>query len=1538
MNKRIISLVLCLSMLIGISPLGAVVALSTNGNSDEFVNYGADIGNTAEINDYFPIPITDDPKKVNNPWGTECEFVSETDVPSGLLLVITNYYLSAKGDLWYKVTAAPSHTLPQKLQEYPWIYQDNVNRPLGESITIHNTAVNAVFDADGNSVSSVVMSAYDEVELTCDTSLQGKIDYQWQIKIDNEWIDIYGQTRQKITVTAGLLVNAFEDEFEADIRCITKSGSKSVVGEAIRIKMEPYVQTESYALRSAYNATPAAEDDEYRYITVRYLFENGEEAANPFVAKVLKNEALSVTVDFPTVQGYKPYYQEERQDSLIIDEVVGTENITYTVYYKPTDVEYHIDVYFQNVEDDGYTFQSTETLMGLTGSKVPLKTATYEGMYELLHDTPTIAANGSTRIEVRFNRLYYITRIELDGGYGVYSTYARYGTKLSDNIGTPIRPGYSFVGWDDISSGTGDGIADVIPDTVSAGDRHFKAIWKENPTAEVRIAFWGENPNDESYSYIESQVLEVKPGTELTYGTGGYICGLQQHTHGSGCTYICGLEAHTHKASCYALTCNKEHLHNDSCYDCGQTGHTHGKACYSNVGNQDSPYYPPRNPVNGQIYSEWQIIRTSKYIYINGVWYRYDGNASDGSVVSPICGKTESTHEHNDGCLGCGKEEHTHTDYTGACYTLTCSTKEHTHKAECYACIQHQHSDSCRINNFKGYDSNKWTLVKSDTVTVAADGSTVMNVYFDRTSFTMTFKQEGYNGATLGTIYDKWGADIRVRFKKISEDNTFFWSEKQNGGSPWTSFMDVMPAKNMTYYADSQSGSTTHTARYYGQMLNSNEYEELYAVTLKGGSSITVTKEEFVEIEGFEFNDSKSTDTGSKFNGAKFYYDRLSFNLEFYSGASCVRTESLLYEESFAQFQNYTPEFPDEYEKGSRRFVGWYLNPECTGKQVVLSEMKMPAANMTLYAKWELVTHEVNIYKEKHDDGTFGDSVLPDGQQPDPVLHGQKVFQQDFTLPIPENKPYEFVGWFYMDGDTEKMWDFEHSVVVRDTDIYAKWSAEVLVPYTVRYVVQNSDGTTQIAETTEGSALAGTTVTFNAKVSAELYEGYREGYFPLTPSHSLTMDVTQSETGMFYDFVYVAKDKVPYTVRYVDENGNNLISPKVVANNVYAIVTEKFVYIQDYSPDKYQKTLVLDGSDGAVNEIVFYYKKDNTLGVYNVTHYVRSTDGESYVEHTSYGDIGTIGEVIKVDPLRLKGFTYDHAIVNGAATNLTDGTVNGTIIREGLEIKLYYERNKYPYKIQYLDKDTLAVLKSPDVITPGEYYGRVVTAANPPSIENYTLSSVSSCVIGEDDAENPINNVINVYYSEKTVRINYEVVGPDDCGYVNPTYTDVKVLSGTGASSTATANEGYRFVGWYSDRDCTQLVTSNASLFLTIPNDKVWKAATYYAKFEPLASDLTIVRTNATDVSQVYVYEVKNNATGEIYYATIVGNGTATIKQLPKGEYTVTQQNDWSWRHDDSAQSITHASVDGTTVVFDVAANKDQWLNGNSPLEKNQRG
>jgi hypothetical protein len=56
------------------------------------------------------------------------------------------------------------------------------------------------------------------------------------------------------------------------------------------------------------------------------------------------------------------------------------------------------------------------------------------------------------------------------------------------------------------------------------------------------------------------------------------------------------------------------------------------------------------------------------------------------------------------------------------------------------------------------------------------------------------------------------------------------------------------------------------------------------------------------------------------------------------------------------------------------------------------------------------------------------------------------------------------------------------------------------------------------------------------------------------------------------------------------------------------------------------------------------------------------------------------------------------------------------------------------------------------------------------------------------------------------------------------------------------------------------------------------------------------------------------------------------------GEYTVTQQNDWSWRYRDAAQVITHKNPSGTLVTFGGGIGFEQWLNGNSVLEKNKWG
>ena len=54
-----------------------------------------------------------------------------------------------------------------------------------------------------------------------------------------------------------------------------------------------------------------------------------------------------------------------------------------------------------------------------------------------------------------------MTEVNLDGGHGVYSVYARYGANLQKHLTAPSRAGYTFIGWDEYTVDTD---SDGIPD------------------------------------------------------------------------------------------------------------------------------------------------------------------------------------------------------------------------------------------------------------------------------------------------------------------------------------------------------------------------------------------------------------------------------------------------------------------------------------------------------------------------------------------------------------------------------------------------------------------------------------------------------------------------------------------------------------------------------------------------------------------------------------------------------------------------------------------------------------------------------------------------------------------------------------------------------------------------------------------------------------------------------------------------------------------------------------------------------------------
>ena len=193
---------------------------------------------------------------------------------------------------------------------------------------------------------------------------------------------------------------------------------------------------------------------------------------------------------------------------------------------------------------------------------------------------------------------------------------------------------------------------------------------------------------------------------------------------------------------------------------------------------------------------------------------------------------------------------------------------------------------------------------------------------------------------------------------------------------------------------------------------------------------------------------------------------------------------------------------------------------------MVLSKTEMPSSNMILYAKWIPVEHDVTIYRYKNADGTFptGNDII---QQTIKVPHGS-FLQQQYIPEDPENQPYTFVDWFYMDGNTERAFDFVNMPVTKDLQIYAKWSSNVQIPYTIKYVLKGTN--TEIAEREEGKQFAGETMTFLAKTASDLNPNYQSGYFPTVSAHSIAFDLADGVTSYEYTFEYVAKESVPYTV------------------------------------------------------------------------------------------------------------------------------------------------------------------------------------------------------------------------------------------------------------------------------------------------------------------------------------------------------------------------------------------------------------------------
>ena len=692
--------------------------------------------------------------------------------------------------------------------------------------------------------------------------------------------------------------------------------------------------------------------------------------------------------------------------------------------------------------------------------------------------------------------------------------------------------------------------------------------------------------------------------------------------------------------------------------------------------------------------------------------------------------------------------------------------------------------------NYPGFelDSSKSNV----KVEVAADGSTVKNVYYNRKEYTISFYKVKWQGGLIfgkyvkGEEYKeykitaKYGEDISKQWEKASESKG--WGPNLDDNVQYTLFAN-MPAENLEMYEKSEMG-TGRYIKYYVEGLDGRN-KEYASFSCSSGTSLTDEDEQ--PIEGFTFKNR--TDLN-------LYYTRNSYKLEF---ANCkASTIEVKYEDTISDKLPSNP-VPKDGIDSDYVFAGWYYSPAYTTE--IESGDKMPAHNVQVYAKWEKPKYNVTLHYNV--DGKENDVVTKEkGYTISPeALNG---YMEGVTK---EN--HEPLGW-YMDAACTK--PFTEGMQVRNNmDLYLGWKQ---VSGTFSYTVEcRYEDEEKPFKTETKSGDVNTTVTETAPAV--------EDGFAIITSKSLNL----SEDGLTIEFVYKKVATWSYIVKYVDEDGTELL-PKATRTTNKNVVTENFVPVANYTVINSQATL---NKEANKKEIVFTYKPC-LKNSYTVKYLLEKADGSGYeVKETVNGE-GFIGWSVTADEKSYDGFE--------CITSERERTI--TIRKNGNNvIEVKYNRIRVEYTVRHLDKDTSESIA--DAETHTARYGQTITeTGHKKDIVGYTYDSkypVDGLVIEKDSAR----NVLILYYAPIPDKLVYDGNSATG-GNVAP--TEGRVGQNVKTAANGYTRTGYTFAGWNTAADGTGTTyTAGSDYTLTEGEDIL------YAQWKPNTDTAYKVNHYLQDVS-----------------------------------------------------------------------------------------
>ena len=451
----------------------------------------------------------------------------------------------------------------------------------------------------------------------------------------------------------------------------------------------------------------------------------------------------------------------------------------------------------------------------------------------------------------------------------------------------------------------------------------------------------------------------------------------------------------------------------------------------------------------------------------------------------------------------------------------------------------------------KSYDG--FTAQPVTKKTIKGDGSTIVSVYYKRNIYTIEFYSNSWSSFweyyppeeyTSLRITAKYGQDISKQWPTYNGSSS--WTTSDNGRT-FQSNINTMPLGGTKFYGP-KTGRGSETAYYYVQVLHG----ETGTVTVGGvqykldhedttpGTGFSITKEDQYPLKGFAFNENVSSKIGEKYNNAKFYYTRNSYNLKFINTGNPEKTVYKLYEENISN-ESFTPDrpisLPDYYV-----FAGWYENELCEGETYDFAGKKMPAQNVTLYAKWTAsniqFTYNLNNPESSNTPeikdvaaGTIANTVLP---------------------AAPEVKDYTFAGWYVADGNDNLTTEVFHAedAIVRNTSVIGKWlyNGNLRVTYS-----PGDEGTNATVPTDTKVYAGGANVTVGANAtttSNKKFLGWQLNGNLYQPGASFEINKDLATEDVVTLTAIWGSEEASTTLTYDPGNGRGTAKKVAVLNNV----------------------------------------------------------------------------------------------------------------------------------------------------------------------------------------------------------------------------------------------------------------------------------------------------------------------------------------------------------------------------------------------------